>query len=73
MRLHHKIEENETIQYCDVMSLYPYICKYYKFPTGHPVIHVGVTCKDVQTCLQKEGLIRCSIVPLMNLSSSVAF
>jgi len=23
--LHHKIDENETIQYCDVMSLYPYI------------------------------------------------
>ena len=23
--LHHKIDENETIEYCDVMSLYPYI------------------------------------------------
>ena len=33
LRLHHKIAENEeTIQYCDVMSLYPYICKYFKFP-----------------------------------------
>ena len=44
--LYHKIDENEMIQYCDVMSLYPYICKYYKFPIGHPVIHVGDTFKD---------------------------
>ena len=37
LRLHYKIAENEeTIQYCDVMSLYPYICKYFKFPIGHP-------------------------------------
>ena len=28
LRLHYKIAENEEIiQYCDVMSLYPYICK----------------------------------------------
>ena len=37
MRLHYKIaENNERIQYCDVMSSYPYICKYFKFPIGHP-------------------------------------
>jgi len=34
MRLHYKIREGEeTVQYCDVMSLYSYICKYFKFPT----------------------------------------
>jgi hypothetical protein len=27
MSLHYKIGEGETIQYCDIMSLYPYICK----------------------------------------------
>ena len=33
MRLHCKIREGqETIQYVDVMSLYPYICKYACFP-----------------------------------------
>ena len=32
LRLHYKIAENEeTIQYCDVMSLYPYICKYFTY------------------------------------------
>jgi len=47
MRLHYRIEENaESIQYCDVMSLYPYICKYFKFPIGHPIIHVGAICKN---------------------------
>jgi len=33
MRLHYKIKESEeSVQYCDIMSLYPYICKYFKFP-----------------------------------------
>jgi len=64
LRLHYKIAENEgTIQYCDVMCLYPYICKYFKFPTGHPVVHVGDRSKDIQACLQMDGLIKCTIVP----------
>ena len=32
MRLHYKAQEGETIQYVYVMSLYPYICKYFKSP-----------------------------------------
>ena len=32
MRLHHAAGAGETIQYVDVMSLYPYVCKYFKFP-----------------------------------------
>jgi len=68
LRLHYKIAENEeTIQYCDVMSLYPYICKYFKFPIGHPVVHVGDTCKDIRACLQMEGLIKCTLVPPTDL------
>jgi len=63
MRLHYKVQENETLQYIDVMSLYPYICNYLKFPIGHPVIHVGEACKDKEACLRMDGLIKCSIVP----------
>ena len=71
--LHHKVDENETIQYCDVMSLFPYICKYNKFPIGHPVIHVGDTCKNIKACLQMEGLWYCHKPPSKELvSSSVA-
>jgi len=40
MRLQYKVRENETIQYVDVMSHYPYISNYFKFPIGHPTIHV---------------------------------
>ena len=32
MRLHHKARDGETIQYVDVISLYPYVCKYFMFP-----------------------------------------
>jgi len=32
MLLHYKAGENETIQYVDFMSLYPYICKYFMYP-----------------------------------------
>ena len=67
MRLHYKVHENETIQYVDVMSLYPYICKYFKFPVGHPRIHVGDACKDTVACLRMEGLILCTIVPPQKL------
>ena len=63
MRLHYKASEGETIQYVDVIILYPYIRKYEKFPVGHPVVHVGVACKDKQAYLGIEGLTKCTIVP----------
>ena len=55
MRLHYKARENETIQYVDVMSLYIYISKYFKFLVVHPVIHVGDACKDKEACLAMEA------------------
>jgi hypothetical protein len=45
------------------MSLYPYICKYGKFPVGHPVIYAGEDCSDVDAMLKKEGLIKCCVMP----------
>jgi hypothetical protein len=67
VRLHYKIGEGETIQYLDVMSLYPYICKYYKFPIGQAVIHVGDECQDIEAMLRKKGLVKCSILPPRHL------
>jgi hypothetical protein len=68
MRLHYKILEwKESVQYCDVMSLYQYICKYFKFPIGHPTIHVGNVCVDKEACLKMEGLMKCTIVPPKDL------
>ena len=57
------IRASKRLQYCDIMSLYPYVCKYGKYPVAHPTIHVGDTCKDVAACLKMEGLMKCSIVP----------
>jgi hypothetical protein len=51
MRLTYKIPEGEKIEYVDVIFLYPYICKYFKFPIGLPVIHVGDECLDMQDML----------------------
>jgi hypothetical protein len=53
------------------MSLYPHICKYFKFPIGHPVIHAGDDCLDIQAMLQKDGLMKCSILPPKHLSHPV--
>jgi len=52
-----------SVQYCDIMSLYPYICKYLKFPIGHLIIHVGDACADIEACLKMKGLMKCKIVP----------
>jgi len=68
MRLHYKIKESvESVQYCDIMILYAYICKYFKFPIGHPIIHVGDACADIDACLKMEGLMKCKIVPPADL------
>jgi hypothetical protein len=64
MRLHYKIRKGkESVQYCDVMSLYPFICKYFKFPIGHLIIHTGDACADNEACLKMDGLMKCTIVP----------
>ena len=67
MRLHYKISEHEMIKYCDVISLYPFICKYFNFPIGHPIIHIGEICKNVDACLKMEGLMKCIVVPPKSL------
>ena len=46
------------------MSLYPFVCKYFKFPVGHPVIQVGDACRDMESMLQKDGLVKyCILTP----------
>ena len=44
-----------------VISLYPYICKYGKFPVGHPTVYVGTDCPP--DCLDREGIIKCKVLP----------
>ena len=49
------------------MSLYAYVCKYFKFPIGKPVIYVGDACQDKQAMLVKDGLMKCTIQPPRHL------
>jgi len=51
----------------DVKILYPYVCKYFNFPVGHPVIHVGEACQEREDMLRKEGLIKRCILPPQRL------
>jgi len=62
MFVHQKTRENETIQFVDVISLYPYLFKYFKSPECHPVLHVSDAFMDEEPCLSMNGLIKCSIV-----------
>ena len=66
-RLHYKIEDGEIIQYIDVMSLYPFVCKYFKFPIGHTVFRVGDALQDMEAMFRKDGQIKCSILPPRHL------
>jgi len=61
--LHYKPKEGEKIKYIDICSLYPFVCKYGKFPIGHPEVIVGHE-KCSQFDLNKiDGLIKCDILP----------
>jgi len=35
-KTYYRVKEGEKIHYVDDISLYPYFCKYGKFPLGHP-------------------------------------
>ena len=39
-----RVKQGEEIHYVDVISLYPYICKYGKFLVGHPKVYVFADC-----------------------------
>jgi hypothetical protein len=53
----------------DVISLYPYICKYGKFPVGNPEVYVGADCPP--ECVDKEGIIKCQVLPPRDLHHPV--
>jgi hypothetical protein len=50
MFLHYGVKEcEETIQYVDVLCLYPWLYKYFKSPVGHSTIHLE--CGDLLAIL----------------------
>jgi hypothetical protein len=61
MKTYYRVKQGEQFLYVDVISLYPYICKYGKFPAGHPEVYVGADCPP--DCLAREGIIKCKVLP----------
>ncbi|XP_018577064.1 uncharacterized protein LOC108915498 [Anoplophora glabripennis] len=62
---YYKCGPGEKIKYVDVCSLYPWVCKYGKFPVGHPKVYVGEECPtDLRNV---NGDVKCKILPPQNL------
>jgi hypothetical protein len=68
-KTHYRVKEGEQIHYVDVISPYPYICKYGKFPVDHPKVYVGADCPS--DCLAREGIIKCKVLPPRELYHQV--
>lgn len=58
IKLHYKASEDETIQYYDFTSLYPWTNKYCRYPVGHPTIITD----DFQGLSQYFGLAKIKIL-----------
>lgn len=66
-KTYYEVKPGEKVKYVDVCSLYPSVCKYGKFPVGHPIkIYIGEECKEVDV-FKIEGVIKCAILPPSNL------
>ena len=62
-KLYHKIQGNEKIKYVDVCSLYPWVCKYARYPLGHPEI----ITESFGSIFSSFGLVKCKIYPTRKL------
>lgn len=59
IKLHYKVAKDETIQYYDFTSLYPWTNKYCRYPVGHPTIITD----NFQDMSQYFGLAKVKILP----------
>src|SRR3978361_846266 len=62
-RSYYKCKPDEKIKYVDVCSLYPWVCKYGKFPIGHPTAVLVGDEKCRSALPGVNGLIKCRILP----------
>lgn len=62
-KTYYKCKPGEKIKYVDVCSLYPWVCKYGKFPLRHPnAVLVGEECNE-ENLSEIDGLIKCKVLP----------
>ena len=69
-KTYYRVKQVEKINYVDVIRLYPYICRYGKFPVSHQKVYVGADC--LLDCLDREGIMKCKVLPPRKLSSSTS-
>ena len=50
------------------VSLYPFVCKWKKYPVGHPEIIIGPKLRG-RSVEEFEGLVRCTVLPPKHLFS----
>ncbi|MCP4458015.1 MAG: hypothetical protein GY816_08330, partial [Cytophagales bacterium] len=60
-KLYHRCKPGEEIGYVDYTSLYPWVCKYGKFPVGHPQVLVADLEIPTKEHHPYEGLIKCCV------------
>ena len=56
--------DEETIEYRDVISEYPYVLKNFRYPIGHPTI---IRKNFDYTCKSYFGFMKCMIIPPTDL------
>ena len=61
--LYKEVRDGEKMRYIDVNSLYPYVCKYKRYPVGHPQI-IDEGFEDIN---QYFGIIKCRLIPPKNM------
>ena len=59
MKLYHQTEADETVDYYDFTSLYPYVNKNGEYPIGHPVI----IFEPEGDIFQYFGIAKCTVLP----------
>ena len=62
--LHASCTDTSVIEYVDVQSLYPYVCKNKPYPIGHPRCLIGPDLRKFGMDVNKfEGLVKCKVLP----------
>lgn len=71
-KLYHKFSNGEQVHCVDVCNLYLFICKYGRFPVGHPTV-ITENCANLNNREKPyEGLIKCKVLPPTNLLHPVS-
>ena len=65
-KMHHIFEPGTYGAYVDVTSLYPFVCKYGKFPIGHPEVitenFFDITTKPYDGMIKVCNLMYCNVL-----------